>query len=96
MPVWHVSLARISRDETRALQVAEWSRTAVIEAKRIADRILAGMGTSWEVEEFGKIAYHRRRRLNANEIRTLFKVLPTCPVFTHGAASSALPAEAAR
>lgn len=84
--MWHVSIARISKRGDRILKVEEWPNTVRNQASELADRVLYGVGGLWQVDEIGECAIHRRRRLSEDEMGLLYKVLPTCPVFTHGEA----------
>jgi hypothetical protein len=90
MPVWHVSVARISRHLDRIIPVSEWPPNVLHAAKLLQKQMLLGVGTDWNREEIGIDAIHLRRRLLALEIRRLHQMHPACPVFTHGAATAAL------
>ena len=63
-------------------------------AGKIAADALRGIGGPWEEKETGEIAVHVRRRLSSPEIRQLFQILPSAPVFTHGKANIAQDWEA--
>ncbi len=86
MPVWHVSIARISRTMDRVLPTSEWPNVTLKQARKMREFMLRGAGGEWEKEEIGEKALHLRRRLNQKEIDMLFEVKADCPVFTHGAA----------
>jgi hypothetical protein len=43
-------------------------------------------GDGWQMWEDGDCAKHTRRRLSPNEMKLLYSILPTAPVFTHGCA----------
>ncbi len=90
MPVWHVSIARLSRSGDRVLQVSEWPNSIRREASELANGVLSGVGGTWERDETGECAIHRRRRLSEGEMRLLFQIRATCPVFTHGEALKAV------
>jgi len=84
--VWHVSIARLSKRGDRLLKVDEWPNTVCEAAAILAARVLGGVGGTWELNETGDWAIHRRRRLSEEETRLLYSVRPDCPVFTHGEA----------
>jgi hypothetical protein len=86
MPVWHVSVARLSRSMDRVLSVSEWPPNVLRQARELQRRILQMVGGTWEREEIGDSALHLRRRLSREEMALLHQVNSTCPVFTHGAA----------
>ena len=90
MPVWHVSIARISRSGDRLLMVGEWPNNVRIQASALADKVLAGVGGTWQMDEIGDSAIHRRRRLSAEEMRLLYQINHSFPVFTHGQALKAV------
>jgi hypothetical protein len=90
MPVWHVSVARISKDRSRIVPVSEWRPGVFLAARELQRQALSGAGADWQLEEIGLDAIHLRRRLSAPEIRCLYQAHPTCPVFTHGAAGATL------
>jgi hypothetical protein len=85
--VWHASVARINGSFTAVKHVSEWDAETMRKATQIALGMLHGVGTNtWERFEKGDSAIHIRRRLKATEMRMLFEIMPTCPVFTHGKA----------
>lgn len=86
MPVWHVSVARMSRTFERIIPVAEWPPNVMRQARDVQHRTLTGVGGTWMLEEIGETALHLRRRLSREEMRLLFRDHPSCPVFTHGSA----------
>jgi hypothetical protein len=55
-------------------------------ARKIMTDTLRGVGCDWETSSAGDIAVHARRRLSREEVRALYTILPTAPVFTHGKA----------
>lgn len=55
-------------------------------AQKILIDALNGVGGEWQMWQDGDWAKHTRRRLTPTEMRSLFAVLPTAPVFTHGKA----------
>ena len=92
MPVWHVSIARLSRSLDRVLLCSEWPPNVLRQARELQRRVLQGAGGDWEREDIGETALHLRRRLSADEINLLYKVNTSCPVFTRGAALEAVHA----
>ena len=86
MPVWHVSIARIAKSMDRIVPVEEWQPITHRQARELQDLILVGVGGTWQMDEIGVSALHRRRRLSDDEMRLLHQVNSQCPVFTHGEA----------
>ena len=86
MPVWHVSVARLNKTMSGIVPVSEWPNNVRRQASELQDRVLSGVGGTWQKDESGEMAIHRRRRLSVEEIRLLHLTLPVAPVFTHGEA----------
>jgi len=91
MPVWHVSVARLSRSLDRVLDLSDWPPNVWKQARELSQRILNGVGCDdWQREEIGKTALHTRRRLSPEGVKLLHQVNCGFPVFTHGAALGAI------
>lgn len=87
--MWHASVARINANFTAVKALRQWDKATMETALKIALGLLHGVGTGeWENVEHGESALHVRRRLKATEMRLLFEINPSCPVFTHGKAST--------
>jgi hypothetical protein len=88
--VWHASIASLDRKQQRTLHISEWTKEIHMKAAKILTDTLNGVGADRQTWEDGDCAKHARRRLTPAEMRRLFLILPTAPVFTHGKALEAL------
>jgi hypothetical protein len=84
--VWHVSIARLNRRMDGIIPVTEWPNTVNNQASELKERVLCGVGGSWQRHEVGERAVHLRRRLSRDEMKLLYTINSACPVFTDGAA----------
>jgi hypothetical protein len=57
-----------------------------LKAEKILVDVLDAVGGDWQMWEDGDCAKHTRRRLSPSEMKLLYSILPTAPVFTHGCA----------
>lgn len=89
MPVWHVSVARITSNRQSIKPVDLWVEREIREAAAIAVKALDGVGNKLhQWHERGEQAIHIRRQLSQPEIDELFTRKPDAPVFLHGKAEA--------
>jgi hypothetical protein len=68
-PVWHASIARVSR--ARLIATVRWGDGVTREAKRQLVRVLDGVGQEPTVLSMRGLAMHMRRSLALAEMETL-------------------------
>lgn len=92
MPVWHVSVARITGNRREIKPVDYWTNSEIRNAAAIAVKALDGVGNKLhQWHERGEMAIHIRRQLTQPEIDRLHEIKPDAPVFTSGQARPSAP-----